>query len=207
MAKHSYNHVAIFALILISAFIACALFTLGKPSISGAAGSGTGLVNVTVGTLLSVIMRDSAVEFGTGYVTSPQTYAMLDSNSTTLNNWTNTSVGGGGWPVNADYLVVENNGNSNVAINISAASNASSFIGGSSGGGPSEEYFSINNESNSCTGTLQVNYTTLTTAQSNACTVLAFADANDAINIYFRLKIPADVGTGTKSNTITFTGF
>jgi hypothetical protein len=207
MAKHNDNHVAIFALILIGAFIASALFALGKPSISGAAGSGTGLVNVTVGTLLSVIMRDSAVEFGTGYVTSPQTYAMLDSNSTTLNNWTNTSTGAGGWPVSTDFIVIENNGNSNVAINISAASNASSFIGGSSSGGPSEEYFSFDNESNSCTGSLQTNYTTLTTAQSNACTVLAFADDNDAINVYFRLKIPSDAATGLKSNTITFTGF
>ena len=116
MAKNE-NNSAIFVLILISAFIAFALFTLGAPSISGAAGSGSGQVTVTIGSLLSVVMQKSSVDFGTGYVTSPNAYALIDSNvsSVTGTNWTNSSNGANGWPASTDFLVIENNGNSNVA--------------------------------------------------------------------------------------------
>ncbi|MEM2874317.1 MAG: hypothetical protein QW063_02655, partial [Candidatus Nanoarchaeia archaeon] len=178
---------------------------LGNVSGGGGGGNGTngtGNINVTIGESLSITLIDNLVDFGTGYVTSGYVYADIDSNSTDTGNWTSTANGADGWPSNTDYMTLENNGNVDANVNISAGSTAATFIGGTN---PAQWYAAKNNETGSCEGTLQSTYTSLLTTQTVLCTDLQTESTNDAIDIMFKLRIPSDATPTAKSNTITFT--
>jgi parallel beta-helix repeat protein len=160
-----------------------------------------GQVNVSVEPMLSITLVDNLVDFGTGFVTSGNAYADIDSNSTNTGNWTNTSAGVHGWPGNKDVMALENNGNVKAKVNISAGDTAASFIGGT---GPDQWYAAEDNESVSCDGIMQDNYTALGTSQTSLCTSLRNNDTTDAINIMFKLRVPSDAAPAAKTNTITF---
>jgi len=72
------------------------------------------------------------------------------------------------------------------------------------------EVKAADNEANSCVSGLQSTYTDLATATTKTtvllCGNLAYADSNDAMNMYARIKIPYDADSGAKQETLTFTG-
>ncbi|MEM2874198.1 MAG: hypothetical protein QW063_02015, partial [Candidatus Nanoarchaeia archaeon] len=85
-------------------------------------------------------------------------------------------------------------------VNISAGSTAATFIGGTN---PAQWYAAADNESVSCDGILQSDYTSLLTTSTSVCTSLRYNDTSDTINIMFKLRIPSDASPAAKANTIT----
>jgi hypothetical protein len=201
------DNTAVFALILVGIVAVIGLFALRPMSGYYAVSANTtgGLLNITIGTALSITLIDNLVDFGTGYVNSGDAYAIVDSNDTasgTAGNWTSTADGAGGWPgASTDYMTLENNGNVDAKVNISASANAATFIGGTS---PAQNYAGADNEAGSCVAGLQSAYTALTTSQKVLCTNLTYGAANDAVDIMYKLTIPSDATPSAKSNTITF---
>jgi hypothetical protein len=198
------DNTAVFALILVGIVAVIGLFALrpmsGYYAVSD--NSTAGLLNITIGTALSITLTDALVDFGTGYVNSGSTFAIVDSNvSAAGDNWTSTAGGAGGWPASTDYLTLENNGNVDAKVNVSASKSAATFLGGTS---PAQNYSAQDNQAGSCTGTLQTTTTELKTTQTSLCTNLTYASANDALDIAFQLKVPSDATPAGKTNTITF---
>jgi len=201
MAKNKTNWNTLIALLAIVVIAAIGLLTSFVPKTSGAA---EGLVNFTISGALSITLPNSIVDFGTGYVTPGNTYAILDSNSTLPTGWTSTANGVDDWPSNTDYIVVENNGNVNANVTIKAEKTANDFIGGTN---PAQWYAAMNNEDSSCTSNLQSDYADLTTSETNLCENLGYADSADTLNVMFKLRVPSDASPAAKSNTITFTAY
>jgi len=201
MAKSKTNWNTLIALLAIVVIAAIGLLTSFVPKTSGAA---EGLVNFTISGALSITLPNSIVDFGTGYVTLGDTYAILDSNSTSPTGWTSTANGVDGWPSNTDYIVLENNGNVNANVTIKANKTASEFVGGTN---PAQWYAAMDNEAGSCTGDLQSDYADLTTSETNLCSSLGYADSADTLNVMFKLQVPSDASPAAKSNTITFTAY
>jgi hypothetical protein len=203
MAK--YN-TAVIALIMIGIIAAMGLFAPkpmgGYHTLYDTAP--TGQVNLSIGESLSITLIDKLVDFGTGHVAPNNGSAVIDSAVASAgDNWTSSAPGVDGWPGLTDYMTLENNGNVDANVVIAAGSDAATFIGGSS---PAQNYEGAENESGSCTGSLQSSYAALTTGQTNLCSSLAFGDSADALNIFFKLTVPSDATPTQKTNTITFTG-
>jgi hypothetical protein len=161
-------------------------------------GKVTGTANLSIETVTSINFTTSNINWGSGMVTSGSTNATLNT-AAGANNVTN-----GNWTGNTAGLVIENNGNKNVTLDLSAAKNATSLLGlGSTI--PSEYQWNVSNvEVGSCTGGqlglfLNVNGT------YRACTQFLFNNSADTMRIDLRLVIPTDSLTGALSDTITAT--
>jgi len=176
---------------------------LGETGGAGA-GNNTGEIRITIESVLSITLPDALVDFGTGYVASGYTYAILDSNSTELQNWTVVENGSNGWPSNTDYIILENNGNIYANVTIKANKTASEFIGGTN---PEQYFAAMDNESGSCQNNLQSDYTELQTSENTICGNLSYANDADSLRIMFKLKIPSDATPDVRSNIITFIAY
>ena len=167
-------------------------------SITGYAATDTGYVEVNVSSNVSITLPQNTVDFGSGYLKSGASYVDLQSNDTTVpSNWVNTSV------YNPSDLILENNGNTNVSVNVTSNVTAADFIGGDN---PAFMFAAENNEANSCVGTLQSSYTELTTTSpgKNVCTNLA-AVGNNSLKIHILLRVSTGASTtGKETAELTF---
>jgi hypothetical protein len=163
----------------------------------------TGIVNITVETSAAINFTTFLIEFGSGAVAPAQANATLDT-SAGVNNVTN-----GNWTGNTQGLILENIGNINVSVNLTATKNATEYIGGAS---PLFQFNVTNNETGSClnssggTDGLNLgNYSNLTSATSFVCGKLRYPQASDTIRIDIKLVVPSDSFTGILTNTVTAT--
>jgi len=182
---------------------------IGLGGIRGLTGKATdtGTASVTVSGAAGITLTDKTIDFGSGYVWANATLATLDSSDSSVINGTWTGV--------TDFMVVVNSGTQAINVTVSMASaDAEVFLCGT-GDCPNTatanvEVKAADNEANSCVSGLQSTYTDLATATTKTtvllCGNLAYADSNDAMNMYARIKIPYDADSGAKQETLTFTG-
>ena len=163
-------------------------------------GNATGTVNITVETSASINFTTFVINWGSGVVAPAQSNATLDT-SAGVNNVTN-----GNWTGNTQGLILENIGNVNVSINLTAGKNATEFIGGTT---PLFQYNATNNETGSClnstggTGALSLGtYANITSLPSVICGRLRYVQGSDAIRIDLKLVVPSDSFTGILNNSI-----
>ena len=165
----------------------------------------TGVANLTVESAVVINFTTNSISWGSGRVASGAASALLNTfatNNVTGGNWT-LQTGGG--------LRIQNLGNVNVTLNLSATQTAATMIGGTS---PSYMWNISNVETGSCrnaTGTVETpllfNFYNPNTTSTEFCRFFQFNDSQDSIRIDFNLTIPSDSLTGTLTDTITATAF
>jgi hypothetical protein len=168
----------------------------------------TGWVNLTVEESVAINFTRNTIDWGSGMVTTGQTYALLDTSNQSAANVTN-----GNWTGNHNGLVIENIGNKNVSLQLKAASDNTTMIGGTSGGAGSllQWKFSDNDTTTSCTwgdsGAQNNTWRNVNTSGNGntVCDKFYFEDGRDQIKIDIFVKIPSDSIVGARGNTITAT--
>lgn len=168
-----------------------------------AAGSGT--INLSIESVVTINFTTDIINWSSGMV------AAGNQNATLCTSWYNLSnVSNGNWTGNTAGLIIENIGNNNVSLNISAGKDAAELLGGTS---PLYQLNFTNVEPNSCLnftgGTDQLTYLgsfqTANTTQRIFCGKLSPADGSDSLRIDVKLVIPSNSKVGTLSDTITAT--
>jgi len=174
----------------------------------------TGIVNVSIAQTSSVNVIDTEVQFGSCAPTA--TYGCnVSSNATSAE----CSCTGGIWP---DNITVQNDGNIDLNLTVKTTDLASTFIAGTA----PKFWFNVRNGStrpgcfNSSEGFLgptsaygdkHMQWTWFSFDTSNveytACLNLSYPDANDQIEVFTKLFLPADapISTANRSATLTFT--
>ena len=144
----------------------------------------TGTVNLSVTSIIDINFTTKNVSWGSGRVNTGKTKAYLDSKSNTVVD--------GNWSASGGALVLENIGNVNCTLNVSAGKTAAQFLGGTA---PSYQWMFNISEGGSCTGGIGketfIN-TTLNTNTTSVCTSLRYEPTMDEIRIYFNLTVPED---------------
>jgi hypothetical protein len=173
--------------------------------ISGYATS-TGQANLSVESTASLNFTTSYISWGSGRVNTGQTFASLttlETGNVTNGNWSLVQSGG---------FRIQNDGTTNVSIDLLSSKSNTTFIGGTF------PYFFWNLstvESNACTnatgnGTAGINLglwqdVNTTSPGTRYCGFLNFYDALDAIRIDINMSIPYDSTTGALTDTLTVT--
>jgi hypothetical protein len=165
----------------------------------------TGIVNLSVESVMSINFTTSIINWGSGRVNDGQANATLDTSRSGSTNVTN-----GNWTGNTAGFVVENIGNKNVTMNISFGKDAAGLLGG---GSPRYQYNVTNNEGiggclNSTGGTDDLvlgTFMTANTTITSVCPKFLYDDTRDVIRVDLKLVIPSDSKTGTLTDTITAT--
>jgi len=153
-------------------------------------------VNVTITTSAAINFTVDLVDFGTGSVNN-------GSAGATLATGANLSEADGTWTGTKSALTLENIGNVNVTLNLSANAAAQAYLGGTD---PLFQYKVTDNETDACGGVAGT-YANFTTGDGVlVCSPLDFDNDRDKINIDIKLYIPSDSNVGTQTATITATG-
>lgn len=152
--------------------------------------SQTGTVSFTEQGVLSIVLTDAAVSFGT-----------IQSTGAGLCTVTSNSAAGSGTNCNktagADIMVLQNDGNVNASVAISATS-----LNLGTGGSFKYQGATAPTRDGGCTGTLTSSFTAFSGA--DICTKMVSDDAADQFGIDFELKIGTDLGPGAQSANVTF---
>jgi hypothetical protein len=178
-----------------------------------------GRVNVTITEDITIYAVDNLIWFGEGSVaTTNDYYAELWSNGTKDADWQNSTAylpdptyAG----TNEDFIIIENQGNIKVNLTVLTSQNASEYLCTAPYDCPGlpdaqYEYWTTNNASGSCFGSLQGNSSSRTdfigdgSTKQNVCDSLKSDPTNDTIRLYVYLKIPQNA-QGSKNDTLTFT--
>lgn len=194
---------------------------IGVGPITGFATVPNGTATLTISLVSSIQFSQPTVAFGTGSINT--TLGNCTLSTTNANNGAGcvdfSEVGNG--------FTIENDGNTNLSITLSASANAATFIED----GASLFLWNVSvNESGSCVnasgarGVVSPNTTAgclgegntnsscgaifeaVSTTTKNICPSLLFDDASDALNIDINVSIPVTAPAGAKSATLTITG-
>lgn len=157
---------------------------MGALSLTGAAT--TGNISLTVAVDTSYNVTNTIIDFGVGYITGGNPWAVLDSDYDSNVNWNQST--------SPQFLTIQNDGNVNINVSFNSTANATGFLGGTT---PHFNYTVIDNELNSCTVALQSGENSITNSTgNNVCESLHFGNAgnsfNDTVNISVRLRVPVD---------------
>ncbi|MFH1238236.1 MAG: hypothetical protein V1491_02250 [archaeon] len=162
-----------------------------------------GQVNITIQSQAAINITYAAgspgskIDFGSGYVTSGESYAILATN--------NTMTGGTGWNSVNGGFIVENIGNVNVTVGIMSSHNADDFLGGSV---PLYQYNVSTTDAGSCNYTVGYSgnsYKNMTASDVKICDVFQNGGTIDEMRIDILLKVPSDSRTGALTETVTLT--
>lgn len=157
----------------------------------------TGTANLTIVTKADLVFTTDNVNWGSGAVDTNKTLATLVTNGTVIDgNWSNVS----------HPLVLENEGNVDIAVYLKASKNASAFLGGTN---PVFKLKVSDNEPGSCSSTSGIafaNFASVTTSDQLACPNMLFVDQNDTLNVDVELGVPYDSLTSSQGSVITATG-
>lgn len=204
-------------LLLIVAIIAVAVSLLGagltynyltsfRNKLTGFAAT-TGSINLTVESLAMINFTTATINWGSGRVNTGNDNATLNT-AAGANNVTN-----GNWTGNTAGFIVENIGNQNVTFFLKTGKNATTLLGGASGGGPKYQYNATNKDPGSCLNTTATgvilgtfyNVNTTGTAGTKICDRFLFDTSTDELRIDVRLVIPSDSFVGELTDTFTVT--
>jgi len=169
----------------------------------------SGIVDVEVQTTASINISSAngtagkTLNWGPGAFDSGVDYVTLVSNG---------SVVGGTWANVTEGFIVENVGNVNVTVGISASALAATFLGTSSDGAVDPAVFQYNvtdSEENSC-GTYNTGYTSGTfvefaTSNVAICDEFDYTLASNSMRIDVLLGLPKAANIGALENTVVLT--
>lgn len=188
----------------------------GVKVLTGAWDSGLttrGSVNLTITAAININFTQDRVNFGSGYVTLGSAACYLET-STANNGCTSFTDGASVLP-----LLLENQGNSNVKLNLSNLNDSSSLIGGSNPGYAWKWNDPKNDADNdTCVQAAPTNIRAediflnisnsaeRLNASSMLCSMFNASDLSDVINISFKLLVPSNAPAETgKFDTWTAT--
>ncbi|MCX8158968.1 MAG: hypothetical protein N3D20_01605 [Candidatus Pacearchaeota archaeon] len=159
-----------------------------------------GSTNLTVESFAMINFTDSSVNWGSGKVNIGKTKAYLDTRSGTVTD--------GNWTAETTGLMLENLGNVNVTLNLSAGKTAAQFIGGTN---PAYKWWIRDNETGSCINVTGPSngfggWADPSTTSITICNPLRFLIASNEIRIDFNVTVPEDATKGARSDTITAIG-
>jgi hypothetical protein len=201
--------VAIIAVIIsvVGAGITYSYINAFKNKLTGFA-TETATINLTVESAAVINFTTDNIDWGSGRVDNGEENATLN---TAINNESNVSQGN--WTGNTAGLVLENIGNRNVTLNLTAGvTGAAALLGGT---GPEYEFNITNSDPNSCRnssggiegaelGFLDI-FETANNTQKEICRYFDFSDGSDTLRIDVKLVVPSDGRTGAISDIITAT--
>jgi len=179
-------------------------------NINAAATTDQAVARINITSRASINFTIDRVDWGTGSVNESASYCTLNTEglnpASNCTNFTTVTQG----------LRLENDGNRNVALNISTNNTPAQFIGGFN---PVYQWKFTNNESDSCgsqgvgsscvtnaTALQPQNYSTVSTTPTQVCPCFRAADPSDLIGIELQIRVPADSYTGLRDSTITAVG-
>jgi hypothetical protein len=170
----------------------------------------TGTASVNVSATTSITFTVNTVNFGNGSVNTTGGYTnctMRINGSATITksgcvafNDVNTNA--------PDAFIIENTGNTNIAVTINSSSNATVFIGGNASV-VKYQYTLSENETNSCVAGFNdtlTNWTDVVASEVSICQNLSYVDTTDSLRLGILVVIPIDASQGNKSNIFTVTG-
>ena len=198
--KSKTNKFTVFDVIGLLAIIVIVVsfLTLGMRMTGYAQLTSTGVVNVTVNSLIAINFTANFINFSSGNVNPGQTNAVLDSNG--------TSAIGGTWAWGATNFTLLNYGNVNVTLQLKSGKTAATFLGGAA---PAYKYSVKDAKAGSCRnpGVTLGDWNTVNTAGNGdtICGNFTPVPTADTIAINVQLTIPKDSSTGNLTDTFTAT--
>ena len=168
------------------------------PKISGYA---TGTANLTIETSAVINFSDALINWQSGRVNVNKDKAFLDTYA--------GSVVDGNWTVENTGLKIENIGNVNVTLALTAGKSATTFIGGTS---PAYKWRVNNSEAGSCVNATNSTYgwegfadVNTTTGGTRFCSLFQFLTSTNSVRIDINLTVPYDSTKGALGDIITAT--
>ncbi|MBW2968349.1 hypothetical protein KY362_07755 [Candidatus Woesearchaeota archaeon] len=162
-------------------------------------------LNITTRASINFTVND--VDWGSGYVNDTALYCVLNTEGA------NSPLNCSNFTTVYEGLRIENDGNRNVELNVSANNTAAQFLGGT---GPQYLWKFANNESDSCgskgIGTNCVTnasaitpqtYTTVPTTPTLVCPCFRAQNPSDLLNLELEVMVPSDSYSGLRESTIT----
>jgi len=156
----------------------------------------TGTANLTIVSQASLQFVTNNINWESGAVDEAPTSATIDSEGT---------VDDGNWTIVNQGLTLQNDGNTNISLQLTTSNVAAAFIGGSEVT-PSYMLKVDNNETDSCIVNNMSSYTEATGVPQAACDNFGYVNTADAVDINVQLVIPEDALPGAKGSVITATG-
>lgn len=173
------------------------IVTLNKFGVITGQATDTGTANLTINETASVAFTDDVCDFGSGQVTEdpeiPYDYAYVysDGSATVSGTW---SAGA------CDGLQIQNDGNVNVTVNLSASGYADTLIGG---GTVNSSILNMTAVPSSCDGTSNTNESY--SSWSSEVTICSDWPTDATADIDFILGIPEDADPASNGIVITAT--
>lgn len=166
-------------------------------------GFASGYVNITVDTQITINVTQDTINFGRGIITSGQL------NATLYTNGAGTSVvERGNWSTAiASPIVVENIGNINASLKITAGKNASDFF--DSATGSNQEYMInvSNKDAGSCNGGPVSLWNSANVTEVVYCNQLDFNTNRNEVYVNVKLTVPYDArNIDAQSDILTISG-
>ncbi len=162
----------------------------------------TGTSNLTLVSTSAISFAINNVDWGTGSVNASD----VTHNYTCTLDTLGTKTGCVNFTTVTQGLVLENTGDTNLNVTLKSDKTPTQFIGT----GATFQWKIAENETGSCNGTLgQTTFTTVSTTDTNICTVLLPQIATNSLKIDLNVTIPLAVmsgGAGAKLATLTATG-
>lgn len=188
------DFLVVIAIIVVCIALAGLVVTVKKVGNMTGAATDTATATFDIESAASIQFVVNSIAWGNGAVDEGPTFAIIDSEGT---------VTDGNWSAVSTALLLQNDGNTNVSVSLTASNVASALIGGDS---PSYKLKLSENEADSCAGTNSLSsYTEVTGSSQSACDNFGFTSSYDALDIDVRLVIPEDALPGSRSSTITAT--
>jgi hypothetical protein len=182
-----------------------------KKTFTGYASSGSGYVNLTILSSISINVSNYSINWGGGYVNNP-----LYSNATLFTNATYSAgnVTGGNWSgTGVQGFTIDNIGNVVASVNISSGKNAADMFASRSSTNQAYKWNATIAKTNSCpniTATWHNNVwadvAKSGTAPYRPCTHFNFTSGSNTLNLDVYLIVPYDAANiGWITDTITIT--
>jgi len=217
MAKISNNLIAslLIVAILVSGFGLVTIINMGVISLTGMA-TGTGTANVTITGVVAIEMVRNLADFDSGTLDGARRILTTQQDNYGTSTFDSGSEGNGsnyagcdGTETNCAFpFVVRNTGNVNASINVSSASEATTWIGGTNAGAYVK---GSNNETAACGlnftqagNLLEGLWGNLNVSERVICNQMDYRDTpnQDEIRLHFNISIPDDA-VGTKGVVVT----
>jgi len=184
------------------------LFKLGEAGVTGhATSNATGNASVTISSVTALTFDIATMNFGSGQVDMTYLTCNLTANDSAT-GVLNTSgcLGFNTGAGEAFPLVLENAGNTYLAVTLNFSTNATTFPGGNITT-RAFEYSIAENESGACnSGLAYTSWTSVPTLTlQTICANMSWENSRDTIKIGLRVRIPQDA-SGAKEVNITAQG-
>ncbi len=204
MSNKALAFILVASIVITLGFTVFTLNELSAQRITGFASSGQGRVNFTVQSSVSIVLTNSIIDFGSGYVNSSKcgTNATLFAGATyndTENNdcWVDTANAA---PVSFN---IQNDGNRNIQLQV-IGPDQRAFLNYSGSSPNNLTWRARNNETTSCVAgaTFQTAYTDFGGALKTVCSNMTYQPSSqDEVAVDIQVVIPVDILPGLRTNS------